>query len=155
MPILFIFLGFFLYIYLEISLLVAVGSAIGVLPLIGLMIVISALGLWIVKARGLYTMWQIRKQISEGQIPTQAVISSVLFAIAGVLLLIPGFLSDILALLLMLPFSRQFVQAIAMRFLANKIQFFSFGRSAPFGQQNNTTFEAEFERKNDEDKWLK
>lgn len=154
MPILFIFLGFFLYIYLEISLLVSVGSAIGVLPLIFLMIAISAFGLWIVKARGLYTMWQIRKQLSEGQLPTQAVISSVLFALAGVLLLIPGFLSDIFAILLMLPFSRQWIQAVAIRFFAHKFHFVSFG-STPFGQQNNTTFEAEFERKTDEDKYLK
>lgn len=154
MPVLFLLFGFFLYVYLEISLLVSVGSAIGVLPLILLMIAISVAGLWVVKARGLYTMWQIKSQISEGKIPTQAVVSSVFFAIAGVLLIIPGFLSDILAILLVLPVTRNLLHAVAMKFFANKIKFFSFGQR-PFSPQNDTTFDAEFERKTDEDKWIK
>lgn len=154
MPVLFLLFGFFLYVYLEISLLVSVGSAIGVLPLILLMIAISVAGLWVVKARGLYTMWQIKSQISEGKIPTQAVVSSVFFAIAGVLLIIPGFLSDILAILLVLPITRNLLHAVAMKFFTNKIKFFSFGQR-PFSSQNDTTFDAEFERKTDEDKWIK
>lgn len=154
MPVLFLLFGFCIYVYLEISLLVSVGSAIGVLPLILLMIAISVVGLWVVKARGLYTMWQIKSQISEGKIPTQAVVSSVFFAIAGVLLIIPGFLSDILAMLLVLPLTRTLLQATVMKFLAGKIKFFSFGQR-PFSAQNNTTFEAEFERKTDDNKSIK
>lgn len=154
MPVLFLLFGFCIYVYLEISLLVSVGSAIGVLPLILLMIAISVVGLWVVKARGLYTMWQIKSQISEGKIPTQAVVSSVFFAIAGVLLIIPGFLSDILAMLLVLPLTRTLLQATVMKFLAGKIKFFSFGQRQ-FSAQNNTTFEAEFERKTDDNKSIK
>lgn len=52
MPILAILFGIFFYIYCEISLLVNIGSIIGVLPTILLLVVISFLGLWIVKLRG-------------------------------------------------------------------------------------------------------
>ncbi|WP_301099517.1 FxsA family protein [Otariodibacter sp.] len=155
---LFIFLfGLFLYVYIEISLIVAVGASIGVLPLILLMIAISATGLWLIRIRGLVTILNIRKEIAQGKIPTQAVISSVFFAIAGVLLLIPGFLSDILAVLLLIPFTRILFQGFILKLLSNKFKFRYFGKrsSQSYYQQNETTFEAEFERKADEDKWVK
>lgn len=151
---LFIF-GFFLYIYLEISLLVSVGSNIGVLPMICLMLAISAFGLWILKIRGVFTVWQIKKQIGEGKIPTQAVSSSILFLIAGILLIIPGFISDILAVLALLPFTRKLIETLAIRFLADKVKFFSFGSANYTSQAQSTTFDAEFERKADEDKRIK
>ncbi|MCT8654269.1 FxsA family protein [Glaesserella parasuis] len=152
MPLLLFLAGLFLYIYIEISLLVSVGSAIGVLPL---MITISAVGLWLVKLRGIMTIVQIRQEIAQGKIPAQAVTSSIFFAIAGVLLIIPGFLSDIVALLLLLPITRQVLQAIFMKLFASRVKFMSFGSMNRTSSQNNTTFEAEFERKQDEDKWLK
>lgn len=147
--------GFFFYIYLEISLLVSIGSNIGVLPMIFLMITISFLGLWLLKVRGVFTVWQIKKQIGEGKIPTQAVSSSILFLIAGILLIIPGFISDILAVLALLPFTRKLIETLAMRFLADKVKFFSFGSANYTSQAQETTFDAEFERKADEDKRIK
>ncbi|ACL31841.1 FxsA family protein [Glaesserella parasuis] len=155
MPLLLFLAGLFLYIYIEISLLVSVGSAIGVLPLILLMITISAVGLWLVKLRGIMTIVQIRQEIAQGKIPAQAVMSSIFFAIAGVLLIIPGFLSDIVALLLLLPIARQVLQAMFMKLFASRVKFMSFGSMNRTSSQNNTTFEAEFEHKQDEDKWLK
>ncbi|MFK5039853.1 FxsA family protein [Glaesserella parasuis] len=155
MPLLLFLAGLFLYIYIEISLLVSVGSAIGVLPLILLMITISAVGLWLVKLRGIMTIMQIRQEIAQGKILAQAVTSSIFFAIAGVLLIIPGFLSDIVALLLLLPITRQLLQAIFMKLFASRVKFMSFGSMNRTSSQNNTTFDAEFERKQDEDKWLK
>lgn len=153
MPILIFVFGLFFYIYCEISLLVSVGSAIGVLPLILAMLAISAAGLWLLKLRGAMTLHQIRQQLAQGQMPTQAVISSIFFAIAGVLFLIPGFLSDIVALLLLLPVTRHLLQALVMRMFTSRVKFQTFGH---FGQSSqSTTFEAEFERKQDEDKWLK
>ncbi|MDE4032727.1 FxsA family protein, partial [Glaesserella parasuis] len=116
---------------------------------------ISAVGLWLVKLRGIMTIVQIRQEIAQGKIPAQAVTSSIFFAIAGVLLIIPGFLSDILALLLLLPITRQLLQAMFMKLFASHVKFMSFGSMNRTSSQNNTTFEAEFEHKQDEDKWLK
>lgn len=154
MPLILFFLIVFLYIYAEISLLVSIGSAIGVLPLIGLMAIISMLGLWLIKARGAFTLWQVRKDIAHGQIPTQALGNSLFFVIAGVMFLVPGFLSDILAILLLLPITRHIIQAFFLKFFASKITFFSFS-NAQHSAQNSTTFEAEFEHKTDENQRLK
>lgn len=154
MPLLILLFALLLYIYSEISLLITLGSAIGVLPLILLMIAISCAGLWLIRLRGIATILQIRQQISQGQMPTQAVTNSLFFAISGILLLIPGLLSDILAISLLIPLTRTLLQRIFLKLLGDK---FRFVHIAPnFRTQNDQqTFEAEFERKQDEDRWLK
>lgn len=156
MPILFILFGIFFYIYCEISLLVSVGSAIGVLPTILLLFAISFVGIWLVKLRGIYTIYSIRQQLMQGQVPTDAVIGSVMFVLAGVLLIIPGFVSDILAILCVLPVTRQLIQAYLLRMFKSKVRFsgFSFG-AGNFRREDENTFEAEFERQQDQDKWIK
>ena len=154
MPFIFILLGIFLCIYFEISLLVSIGSQIGVLPLILLLIGISALGLWFVKLRGIYAIYSVRSELSQGKIPTQAVIGSLLFILAGIFLIIPGFLSDIIAILLMLPVTRHIAERYLMRFFKSRVRFSHFS-SGQFSQQDNNTFDAEFERKQDQDKWIK
>ncbi|WP_150540214.1 FxsA family protein [Actinobacillus vicugnae] len=154
MPFLLILFGIFLYIYCEISLLVSIGSHIGILPLMLLLIGISVLGLWFVKLRGLYAIYSVRSELSQGKIPTQAVISSLLFILAGIFLIIPGFLSDIIAILLMLPVTRHIVERYLLKFFKTKVRVNQFA-SGQFSQQNSNTFEAEFERKQDQDKWIK
>lgn len=155
MPILIFLLAVFGYIYAEISLLVFIGSNLGVIPLILLMIGISVAGLWLIKLRGAFTLLAIRQQLSEGKIPTQAVISSLFFAMAGVLLLIPGFLSDILAMILILPFTRKFAEVYLFKFLKSKVNFTFFRSSANQPHSQSTVFDAEFEKQQDSDKWIK
>ncbi|VEI78165.1 Suppressor of F exclusion of phage T7 [Mannheimia haemolytica] len=152
MPILAILFGIFFYIYCEISLLVNIGSTIGVLPTILLLVVISFLGLWIVKLRGVYTLFSIKQDLSQGKIPTEAVGNSVMFILAGILLIIPGFLSDILAILCVLPFSRKWIQALVINSVKNKVFMRFTSQNTHFhsqSPQDGNTFDAEFERKPD------
>lgn len=156
MPLLIIFFAIILYIYCELSLLVSVGSAIGVFPTILLLIAISALGVWFVKLRGLYTMFAIRKDLAEGKLPTDAMINSVLFIIAGVLLIIPGFISDILAMLCVLPITRTLIKKFGLRFLQTRFRFASFSTNqTAYRSKEDGVFDAEFERQQDPDKWVK
>lgn len=153
MPILAILFGIFFYIYCEISLLVNIGSTIGVLPTILLLVVISFLGLWIVKLRGVYTLFSIKQDLSQGKIPAEAVGNSVMFILAGILLIIPGFLSDILAILCVLPFSRKWIQAFVINSVKNKVFMHFTAQTSSFSAtsaQDSNTFDAEFERKPDE-----
>lgn len=154
MPLLLIFLGIIAYIYCEISLLVSVGSQLGIFPTILLLIGISALGLWLVKLRGAYTLLAVRQQLSRGELPTDSVINAVLFILAGVLLVIPGFLSDILAILLVLPPTRSLFKLWALNALQSRIRFTSFS-SFQTKQEDDGVFDAEFTRRQDEDKWVK
>ncbi|SUB59913.1 Suppressor of F exclusion of phage T7 [Phocoenobacter uteri] len=146
------FLFFFLYIYCEISLLVAIGSNTSVLFLILLMIFISAAGLWLIRLRGLATLFSIRQQLAQGKIPQDAVISSVQYAVAGILLVIPGFLSDILAILLLLPFTKTIITTYLLNYFSTRMKF---NTQYSQGFSRTETFDADFERKQDEDKWVK
>ncbi|QLB20905.1 hypothetical protein A6B43_04865 [Vespertiliibacter pulmonis] len=158
MPLLIFLLGIFLYIYIEISLLITVGSAIGVLPLMLLMLGISILGIWLIRMSGIRAIWQLRSQIYEGKNITQAVISSLFFVISGFLLILPGFLSDILAFLLLLPITQKFIQQIGLAFFRRKFRFDIFSSNSASFRRNTAdenTFDAEFERQQDENKWIK
>lgn len=152
MPILMILFGIFFYIYCEISLLVSIGSEIGVLPTILLLVAISFLGLWFVKLRGVYTLYSIKQDLSQGKMPTEAVSNSIMFVLAGILLIIPGFLSDILAILCVLPFSRKLIQTFVINSVKNKVFMRVTSQNTRFhsqSSQDGNTFDAEFERKSD------
>ncbi|AWW34137.1 FxsA family protein [Mannheimia varigena] len=152
MPILMVLFGIFFYIYCEISLLVSIGSEIGVLPTILLLVAISFLGLWFVKLRGVYTLYSIKQDLSQGKMPTEAVSNSIMFVLAGILLIIPGFLSDILAILCVLPFSRKLIQTFVINSVKNKVFMRFTSQNTYFhsqSAQDRNTFDAEFERKSD------
>ncbi|SUB34860.1 FxsA cytoplasmic membrane family protein [Pasteurella multocida] len=88
--VLFLFIAF-LFIYTELSLLVWIGSNIGVLSLILLLILSSLFGLFMIRARGWYTLLNVQKQLSQGEIPTRALLKSGIWIVAGILFFIPGF----------------------------------------------------------------
>ncbi|KAE9529476.1 FxsA family protein [Testudinibacter aquarius] len=156
MPLLLLFAIFGLYVYLELSLLVTIGSAIGVFPLILLLILSSVIGLWIIRLRGWYTMLRLQQQLRQGEVPSQSLVQTALWLLAGVLFLIPGFLSDILAILLLMPFSTRLLE----KYVSHKVRSFA-AFNGKFAQtndrhrpDNSTVYEAEYDKKVDEDKRL-
>lgn len=89
--------------FAEIATFIVVGQAIGLLPTLALTIGAMALGLLIVKAQGLGHLDRLRRSLRAGEAPVADMLHSLLLAVAGLLFLIPGFLTDILAVLLLLP----------------------------------------------------
>lgn len=156
MPLLIIFFALILYIYCELSLLVSVSAGLGVFPTLFLLIAISVLGVWLVKLRGLYTILSIRQDLTQGKLPTDSIINSVFFIIAGILLIIPGFISDMLAILCVLPFTRKLIKLWGLNMLKKRFQFVNFtSNQTAYRAKENTVFDAEFERQQDPDKWVK
>lgn len=99
-PFLFLLL---LYPLLELWVLVKVGSAIGALGLLALVILSGMAGLWILRRAGWLALWQARLSGS----PIRAVSDGFLLALAGLLLLLPGLIGDVLGLALLLPGTRR------------------------------------------------
>ena len=91
---------------LELALLIQVGSAIGVLPTLGLIILSAVLGILLLRVAGLATAWRARERLARGELPEREMFDGLLRALGGLLLLLPGFISDIFGLLCVLPFSR-------------------------------------------------
>lgn len=99
----------------EIAVIIQVGQALGVVNTIGLLLVISIVGAWLVKRQGLAVVRRIREQQQAGQVPAAALIDGALILVAGVLLLTPGFVTDAAGLLLLLPPVRAGVRAFLRR----------------------------------------
>jgi UPF0716 protein FxsA len=91
---------------IEIFVLIKIGSLIGALNTILLLLAMAMLGTLLARLEGLRTLRQIQTSLAEGQVPAEELIDGVLIFVAGVLLVIPGILSDFLALFLLFPFTR-------------------------------------------------
>ena len=88
---------------IEIAVLIFVGSNIGVFPTIGLIILTGFLGMLLLRIQGFAVISRIRTEMDSGQIPDKSMADAAMIALAGVFLIIPGFVSDILGILLFLP----------------------------------------------------
>jgi UPF0716 protein FxsA len=103
----------------EIAVMIQVGQLIGVVNTIGLLILVSLIGAWLVKRQGLGVLARIREQRAAGRLPAAEVFDGALILVAGVLLVIPGFVTDVLGLLLLIPpiraVARGFVRRRVMR----------------------------------------
>ncbi len=76
---------------------------IGVLDTLALMLVIAIGGAWLVKRQGVGTLARMRAELDNGRVPTGPMTDGGLLALAGFLLLLPGFVTDGFGLLLLLP----------------------------------------------------
>jgi len=87
----------------ELAVLVAVGSQIGYLNTFVLMVALSLTGAWLARREGLGAWRRLQAALVEGRIPTVEAADGALILLAGALLLTPGFLSDVVGVLLLLP----------------------------------------------------
>ncbi|MDP8938046.1 MAG: FxsA family protein [Actinomycetota bacterium] len=99
---------------LELAVIIQVGESLGALNTVGLLILISLAGAWLVKREGLGVWRRFNAQVRAGGVPTREIADGVLIIFAGALLLTPGFLTDVLGLLLLLPPVRGALRGAAM-----------------------------------------
>ena len=103
------FLAIILVPIIEIYLLIKIGSNIGALTTIVLIFTTAVIGVYYAKYEGLNTLRSGFSQLSKNQSPTYEVISGAAIAFAALLLIIPGFATDIIGFLLIFPLSRKFI----------------------------------------------
>lgn len=109
---------------LEIAVFVQVASVIGVLDTVGVLLLFSIGGLLLVRHEGMGTMAKVRAELDQGRVPTGHLADGFWLLVAGLLLLVPGFVTDIAGLLLLLP---------PVRWLAKR------GVARRFGRSTNTS----------------
>jgi UPF0716 protein FxsA len=105
----------------EIFVAVKVGEVIGALNTILLLVGISLVGIWLTKRAGFAVLNRMRLQVNNGRMPTNELIDGVLVLAGGVLLIIPGFVSDAIGLLLLFPPTRTVARGIVTRRLALRV----------------------------------
>tara|TARA_B100000902_G_C26427562_1_gene489927 strand:- start:46 stop:471 length:426 start_codon:yes stop_codon:yes gene_type:complete len=93
---------------IEIYLFIEIGSQIGAFNTISLIIITAIIGVFYARYEGLNTLRSGFSQLIKDQAPTYEIISGAAIAFAALLLMIPGFLTDIIGFVLIFPFTRKF-----------------------------------------------
>ncbi len=105
----------------ELYVIIQVGQSIGVPETIALLLVISFVGAWLAKREGLGVWRRINQQVSAGRVPGIELLDAFLILLAGALLLTPGFITDVLAILLLIPPTRAVVRRTLRRRFMGKV----------------------------------
>ena len=92
---------------IEIYLLIQIGSLIGVLPTILLVVLTAVLGAALLRQQGLATLRRLRASLDRGELPAIEILEGVSLLVGGALLLTPGFFTDMIGFLLLLSASRR------------------------------------------------
>lgn len=91
------------YIMLEIAGFILVGDMIGVLPTLGLILLSGLVGTMLMRAQGLAVFRRIQQESASGKVPGRDLVHAFMILLAGILLLLPGFLTDIIGLTFFIP----------------------------------------------------
>jgi UPF0716 protein FxsA len=101
-----LFLAFALVPLLELYILIKIGGYLGAFQTIALVVLTALLGVVLARFEGLKTLQQIRNSLAQGIVPAEEMVDAVLIFVGGILLIIPGVLTDLCALVLLIPYSR-------------------------------------------------
>jgi len=105
------FLALFLIVPLiELTLLLIIGAKIGIWATLAIIISTAVVGASLTRREGLKTWWQFQEKLTTGAFPNEELLDGLMILIAGVLLLMPGFLTDAIGSVLLIPGSRRVVK---------------------------------------------
>lgn len=108
----------------EIATFILVGDAIGVAATLGLVLLAMVAGIMLVRRQGVATLNRMRADLAAGRLPARPLAEGAVVAFAGLLMILPGFLTDIAGLLLFIPA----VRSALWRSLARRIEVRTVGR---------------------------
>ncbi|GAA2371666.1 FxsA family protein [Nonomuraea africana] len=117
-----LFLAFLVVPVLEIWLLIQVGSVIGGWATVGLLLADSFFGAWIVRREGRRAWRSLQSALQTGRMPDRELADGGLILVGGALLLTPGFFTDIVGFLCVLPFTRPFMRRLGAWFFARRVK---------------------------------
>lgn len=107
----------------EIYLFVKIGGLIGAAPTIGLVLLTALLGAWLLRLQGLATIARVRGQLEAGRLPAMELLEGVVLVFCGALLLTPGFFTDVVGFLGLIPPLRQgLIRAALQRGLLRTVE---------------------------------
>jgi UPF0716 protein FxsA len=116
---------FLIFVVAEMAALILLGKSLGVLPTILLVLGGGIAGAWLARWQGLRTAMQARERMDQGVMPTKEMTDGLLIAVAAVLLIIPGVITDVLGLALLFPPTRSLLRRAVIG---------KFTRSSPLGR---------------------
>nr|WP_086938081.1 FxsA family protein [Thaumasiovibrio occultus] len=140
----------------EIALFIQVGGLLGLWPTVGLVLLTAVVGASLVRSQGIMTLMSVQDRLQKGEMPAQQIVEGVMLAVSGVLLLTPGFMTDALGMLVLLPAPRAYLA----REMMSRVKVQSMNAQSGFYHQQGfdhsthrtgegDVFEGEFESKDE------
>ncbi len=136
---------------IEIYLLIAVGSVIGPLATILLVLGTAVVGVYLLRQQAFSTVARLHSALQNGELPTTMMLEGVILLLCGALLLTPGFFTDTLGFMMLMPnFRRWAIEQIIARVTLSSAAHFNGSNRAnntpPEAQHGPRTIEGEFHR---------
>ena len=127
-----IIIGFCLWVWAELAALVAIGGELGVLLTIAGIFVTAMVGIWLLRNQGRAIMSSLQAQLARGEAPVASLAAGTSIMAGAVLMLIPGYLTDAIGLVMFLPVIRTLIGGSLLNWLTSRSEFMMRGRM-PFG----------------------
>lgn len=105
-----LFLAFTLIPFFEIYLLIKIGYYLGAFNTVVVVIVTGFLGAYLARHEGIRTMTRVRESLQRGELPADEMLDAVLIFIAGIVLLTPGFITDLAGVAILVPNTRSWLK---------------------------------------------
>ena len=115
-----IFLIFIIIPIIEISIFITVGSNIGILNTIGIILLTAMVGIFLVRRRGLSLLFSARHNVYDGVMPTNEIKGGIFLLISGLLLITPGFFTDCIGFAVFLKPVQDFISLKAKNYFISK-----------------------------------
>ncbi|MEO5331628.1 MAG: FxsA family protein [Magnetococcus sp. YQC-5] len=118
----FLLLVFIVIPLLEIQMFLWMGGLFGIGYVLLSLLGSALLGVFVIRREGMRTLMIMRDRISRGEIPGEEMLDGAMLVLAGVLLILPGYLSDLIGLILLLPWTRTLVRHWVLSYMEGKIR---------------------------------
>ena len=100
---------------LEIFLMIKIGGKVGALNTVALIFLTAIIGVYFAKLQGIHTLRSGMVNLYQNKLPVYEILSGASIAVAALLLIVPGFFTDFLGFLILIPFSRKLIFSIALK----------------------------------------
>ena len=117
-----LFLLFSIIPAVELALLVYAGSKIGIPETLSIVIATAIAGAFLVRREGLGVLLRIQEDLGRGSFPANSLLDGAMVLVSGALLLTPGFITDLIGFLLVIPASRTVIKRIVVRLLRRHLE---------------------------------
>ena len=116
-----LFLVFAITSLVELGILIKIGTYIGTLNTILLVILTAAVGAYMVRMEGIGVLSRIQQSMNEGEFPAEELINGAMILVAGAFLLTPGILTDTIGFLMVIPVTRNAIKKIIKKYIEKNI----------------------------------
>ena len=118
-----IFILFILIPIIEISIFITIGSKIGTLNTISIILLTAIVGIYFVRKKGLSLLFNAQRNLSEGTMPTEEIKGGIFLLISGLLLITPGFFTDFIGFLIFLKPVQNYISQKARNYFHSRMRY--------------------------------